>query len=131
MKRISGPLLDRIDIHSAMPRLEYAALAASLPAENSAAIRARVEAARRLQQQRLAERGLFCNAQMGRRELRQERLTADAQSLLEQAFSKMHLSARSYDRILKVARTIADLAQSRAIAAQHVAEAVQLRGGEL
>ena len=130
MKRISGPLLDRIDIHITVPRLNYEELAVQHPAENSAAIRARVEAARQLQQRRLAERGLFCNAQMGRRELRQEKLTADAQALLEQAFSRMHLSARSYDRILKVARTIADLAQENAIAARHVAEAVQLRGGE-
>lgn len=128
MKRISGPLLDRIDIHIQVPRLEYSDLTGNKPAESSAAIRRRVEAARRLQLTRLLPYDSFCNARMAHKQLKATcRLTSGAQALLKQAFAKMSLSARSYDRIVKVGRTIADLDQSGEISEMHIAEAIQLR----
>lgn len=128
MKKISGPLLDRIDIHVHVPRLEYSEIAATVPAEPSAAIRARVAAVRDLQRERLGQYGLFCNAQMGHKHLKKFcPLTKEAQELLKQAFTKMNLSGRGYDRIIKVSRTIADLAGEQIITGQHVAEAIQFR----
>ena len=128
IKRISGPLLDRIDIHIRVPRVEYQELTETIPAEASADIGARVKAARSNQQRRLNKYGLFCNGQMSHRHVKSTcRLTDDAQELLKQAFYKMNLSARGYDRVLKVARTIADLSGEDLISAQAVAEAVHLR----
>lgn len=128
LKKISGPLLDRIDICITVPRLEYGDLAGESAAEPSAAIRARVEAARAVQQQRLARYGLGANAQMGHRHVKATCLLADdARELLRQAFHRLNLSARGYDRVLKVARTIADLAGEERISAAAVAEAVHLR----
>ncbi|MDR3563826.1 MAG: YifB family Mg chelatase-like AAA ATPase [Negativicutes bacterium] len=128
VRKISGPLLDRIDIHIHVPRLEYKDLTSEALAESSAAIGDRVGRARAIQRGRLAKSGLFCNAQMSHRHLKAScRLTVDAQSLLQQAFVKMNLSARGYDRILKVARTIADLAGEADITVQAVAEALHLR----
>lgn len=128
LKKISGPLLDRIDINIAVPRLEYGEIAGDSPAEPSAAIRARVERARAVQQRRLARYGLGANAQMGHRHVKATCLLEDAaQSLLQQAFQRLNLSARGYDRVLKVARTVADLAGEERITALAVAEAIHLR----
>lgn len=127
-RKISGPLLDRIDIHIRVPRVEYKELTASQPAESSAVIRQRVTAARRRQIDRLHDFHAVCNAQMSHAVLKKTcSLTSEAQKLLEQAFNKMNMSARSYDRIIKVARTIADLDDQEKIAQAHVAEAIQLR----
>ena len=127
-RKISGPLLDRIDIHIRVPRVEYKELTASQPAESSAVIRQRVTAARRRQIDRLHDFHAVCNAQMSHAVLKKTcPLTPKAQKLLEQAFNRMNMSARSYDRIIKVARTIADLEAQESISQQHVAEAIQLR----
>lgn len=128
MRRISGPLLDRIDIHIRVARVKYEELSSKQKAESSAVIRQRVEKARELQRKRLKPYGLFCNAQMSHAIIHKEcPLPPEAQKLLEQAFSRLMLSARSYDRIIKVARTIADLAGAKDISAVHIAEAIQLR----
>jgi len=128
VKKISGPLLDRIDINIAVPRLKFQEIAGQAPAESSAAIRERVTAARAVQQRRLARYGLAANAQMGHRHVKATcQMTDDARALLEQVFHRLSLSARGYDRVLKVARTIADLAGEETIAAPAVAEAIHLR----
>lgn len=140
LARISGPLLDRIDIQIEVPSLSYEELAGkSKPSESSADIRRRVTAARKLAADRLAEYssspdgdapavGVHCNADLTPRLIRKFCETdAAASRILEGAFSNMGLSARGYDRILRVARTIADLDGSEIISARHVAEAVQLR----
>ena len=127
-RKISGPLLDRIDIHIRVPRVEYKELTASQPSEPSAVIRRLVTNARDIQLQRLRKFHVICNAQMSHAVLKKTcPLSDNAQKLLERAFDKMNMSARSYDRIIKVARTIADLAQEDEITEQHVAEAIQLR----
>ena len=109
-KRISGPLLDRIDLHISVPAVSYESLRDRHPAESSEAVRERVNAARRIQQVRYAGKGIYSNAQLQPGMMAEMcPVTKSAQMLLEQAFSKLGLSARSYDRILKVARTIADL----------------------
>ena len=127
-RKISGPLLDRIDIHIRVPRVEYKELSSTQKAEPSERIRRRVTAARQVQHDRLKEYGIFCNAQMNHAVLRKTcPLDKSAQKLLEQAFRVMNLSARSYDRIVKVARTVADLGNSPAIQDAHIAEAIQLR----
>jgi magnesium chelatase family protein len=124
--RISGPLLDRIDLHIEVPPVHYRDLAAASPEESSATIRARSQAARARQQQRYAADGLFCNAHMLPKHLRAYcRLEPSGRQLLEAAMGRLGLSARGYDRVLKVARTIADLAGVEAIGAEHVAEALQ------
>ena len=127
-QKISGPLLDRMDIHLWVPRVKYDELAARKRAESSAEIRKRVVAARKIQLSRLKKYHLFCNAQMNHALLQKLCvLEPAAQQLLKQAFQQMGLSARAYDRIVKVARTIADLAGEKNIQAAHVAEAIQLR----
>lgn len=127
-QRISGPLLDRIDIHIQVPRVKYEELSSSKRAESSAKIRQRVTAARKIQLQRLKDYHIFCNAQMNHAMLQKLcPLEPQARALLEHAFRQMNLSARSYDRIIKVARTIADLAGAENIEAPHIAEAIQLR----
>ena len=127
-QRISGPLLDRIDIHIQVPQVKYEELSSAKRAESSAKIRQRVAAARKIQLQRLKKYHIFCNAQMNHAMLQKLcPLEPQAKALLEQAFRQKHLSARSYDRIIKVARTIADLAGAENIAAPHIAEAIQLR----
>ena len=127
--RISGPLLDRIDLHVEVPAVKFRELTMERPGESSADIRQRVIAARRSQQQRFAARPrVTCNARMGAKELKQFcALDEGTLNLLKMAMSDMNLSARAYDRILKVARTIADLAGSEAIIADHISEAIQYR----
>jgi magnesium chelatase family protein len=126
--RISGPLLDRIDLIVEVPALEYEELRRRTPSEPSAAIKARVNAARQVQRERFGGDGTMCNAHLGTKELRQFcALSAEGEELMHQAFDAMGLSARSYDRILRVARTIADLAGSETIEPEHVAEAIQYR----
>ena len=129
-KRISGPLLDRIDIFIEVPRVEYEKLAANSTGEPSEAIRGRVERARQVQAQRFADSPLLCNAEMMPTEVRrycQAVLDEQAQSLLRLAMTQLSLSARAFHRVLKLARTIADLAGSERITSPHLAEAVQYR----
>jgi len=127
-RKISGPLLDRIDIHIRVPRVEYKELTSVAKAESSVEIRKRVTAARNIQLKRLEPYNLFCNAQMSHAMLKKMCvLQPSAQLLLEQVFKKLDLSARSYDRIIKVSRTIADLDKSELILDRHVAEAIKLR----
>ena len=126
--RISGPLLDRIDLIVEVPALDYEELRRRTPSESSAAIKERVNAARQIQRRRFGGDGTMCNAHIGAKELRQFcALSAGGEELMQQAFDAMGLSARSYDRILRVARTIADLAGSETIEPEHVAEAIQYR----
>ena len=127
-KRISGPLLDRIDLHISVPSVPYESLRNRRPAESSESVRERVNAARRIQQQRYAGSGIYSNAQLQPGMMAEMcPVTEGAQVLLQQAFDRLGLSARSYDRILKVARTIADLEGARQIDQTHVAEAIQYR----
>lgn len=126
--RISGPLLDRIDLHIEVPAVKFREITSERTGETSAQIRERVIAARQRQQQRFAGRKLTCNARMGPKELKAHCALDEATlELLKMAMSDMNLSARAYDRILKVARTIADLAGVERITSDHVSEAVQLR----
>jgi magnesium chelatase family protein len=127
-KRISGPLLDRIDIHLDVPRIEYDKLADRRSGERSTAIRGRVQAARGVQETRLRGSALRANADMTASEVqRQCRLDEAGEALMRSAMRQLQLSARSYHRILKLARTIADLAGEDAIRAHHLAEALQYR----
>lgn len=126
--RISGPLLDRIDIQVEVPAVRYRELAAPRPCESSDSIRQRIDRARAIQLERFRGRRMYCNAQMTARDLaRHCRPEAAAEKLLETAMTKLGLSARAYTRILKVARTIADLDRQETIGAAHVAEAIQYR----
>ena len=127
--RVSGPLLDRIDIHVEVPSVAYADLSSREAGEPSNALRARVDRAREVQLRRFqSQPKIFCNAHMQSKEIRKY-CVIDSQSeeLLKLAITRFGLSARAYDRILKVARTIADLEGSEAIEAQHVSEAIQYR----
>ncbi|MGH2509483.1 MAG: YifB family Mg chelatase-like AAA ATPase, partial [Ktedonobacteraceae bacterium] len=127
-KRISGPLLDRIDIHVEVPRIDYEKLADKRKAEDSATIRGRVQVARERQLQRLAGTKFTCNAEMGPSEVSDFCVVDDlGEKLLKAATQQLHLSARAYHRVLKLARTIADLAASEMIQANHIAEAIQYR----
>jgi len=137
-KRISGPLLDRIDIHIEVPRVDYEKLSGDHLGESSEAIRQRVQAARNTQQarftnpdSRISNNGssdIVCNADMCVGEIRQFcRLPDEGQSLMRAAMTQLNLSARAYHRILKLARTIADLAGCEDIQSVHLAEALQYR----
>ena len=129
-KRISGPLLDRIDIFVEVPRVDYEKLAANTTGESSASGRVRVSRGRRVQEERFAESSMICNAEMTPTEVRpycQAVLDEQAQSLLKLAMTQLSLSARAFHRVLKLARTIADMAGSERIASPHLAEAVQYR----
>ncbi len=127
--RISGPLLDRIDLHVEVPPVPFREITSERSGESSAAVRARVVAARRRQEKRFARRPrLTCNARMGSRELKEFcRLDDHTLELLKSAMDHLNFSARAFDRILKVSRTIADLAGAENIDGNHVSEAVQLR----
>ncbi len=126
--KISGPLLDRIDIHVEVPAVPYKKLMDNALAETSAAIRKRVTAAREVQGKRFQNENVFCNAQMSNRHIRRHcRLDDASLRLLEAAINKLGLSARAYNRILKISRTIADLAAAADLSADHVSEAIQYR----
>jgi magnesium chelatase family protein len=145
VSKVSGPLLDRIDIHIEVPAVQYKELRGGAAAEGSAEIRARVLAARERQRARFSHNGdrtgahgrgtpkapsrqVFANAQMNTQQIRMHcELSSDAERLLERAMQQQGLSARAHDRILKVARTIADLAGEQDIAVKHIAEAIQYR----
>jgi len=126
--KISGPLLDRIDIQIEVPAVKYKELSQHQASEDSAAIRTRVNKAREVQLRRFAGRTLFCNAQMTSRDIRKFcQPEAAGEKLLENAMARLGLSARAYTRILKVARTIADLAGEEKVSGAHLAEAIQYR----
>ncbi len=127
-KRLSGPLLDRIDIHVEVPRVDYEKLAGKGESEKSSDVRARVIAARAIQSQRFAGTNLTANSDMGPADIRRYcALDRSAEQLLKAAAQQLQLSARAYHRTLKLARTIADLAMSEAIGPAHLAEAIQYR----
>jgi len=126
--RISGPLLDRIDIHIEVPQVKFQDITAKASGEHSAQIRERVIAGRNVQHRRFEGRRVSCNARMGSRELKEFCAISDETlEMLKVAMHEMQLSARAYDRILKVARTIADLAGDERISSDHVGEALQFR----
>ncbi len=126
--RISGPLVDRIDLHVEVPPVELGEIARTESSETSASVAERVGRARGRQRTRFAGRGIACNAEMSAADLQRDcRLPRDAERLLGSAFTRLGLSARAYGRVLKVSRTIADLAGEERITAAHVAEAVQYR----
>jgi len=129
MSRISGPLLDRIDLHIDVPAVKYKELASRTSGEQSKNIRERVIVAREIQRKRFAGRkGMFSNADMESKEIQTYcRIESAGEELLKMAITKLGLSARAYDRILKVARTIADLAGQSAIRPEHISEAIQYR----
>jgi magnesium chelatase family protein len=126
--KVSGPLLDRIDIQVEVPALRYQELASKDAGEPSSAIRQRVNAARQIQLARFQKRNLHANAQMGTRDIKKYcAVKPEAEKLLEVAINKLGLSARAYSRVLKVSRTIADLEGSEDIQPSHVSEAIQYR----
>ena len=127
--KISGPLLDRIDIHVEVPAVRYKEMASEASGEHSEAVRARVEKVRIIQRERFAGRdGVSCNARMAPKDLKVHcRLDEECQQLLKMAMTELNLSARAYDRILKVSRTIADMERAEQIQSNHVSEAIQYR----
>jgi magnesium chelatase family protein len=130
ISKISGPLLDRIDIHIEVPAVQYKELRGGAATEGSAQIRARVMAARERQRQRFKAHNekIYANAQMTTRQIRAYcELSPDAERLLERAMQQQGLTARAHDRILKVARTIADLEGVEGLTVAHLAEAIQYR----
>jgi magnesium chelatase family protein len=128
VSKISGPLLDRIDIHIDMPAVKYSELRQTSGGENSQEIRERVVRARDCQLQRFEGEKIYCNAQMSPRQIRKYcNISADCDRLLESAMTRLGLSARAHDRILKVSRTIADIDGSEAISSAHISEAIQYR----
>ena len=129
LNRISGPLLDRIDIHIEIVPVPFEKLSCAKPTEHSEVIRERVIKARKIQEERFKENdGVHCNAQMSSKLLREHtKLSDTSQQLLKVAMQRLNLSARAYDRILKVARTIADLDDAKDIQVEHISEAINYR----
>jgi magnesium chelatase family protein len=129
LRRVSGPLLDRIDLHIEVPAVKLREITGGSTGEKSADIRERVIAARQRQQERFKLKPkITCNARMGTRELKAHCVLDEATlEILKFAMADLNLSARAYDRILKVSRTIADLAASDRITSDHVSEAIQFR----
>ena len=130
MAKISGPLLDRIDLHIEVPAVKYRELASKGPGEHSREIRARVIGSREVQTKRFEGRkGMYCNADLQPKDILSYcKLDSAGEELLKMAITKLGLSARAYDRILKVARTIADLSNFADIRPEHISEAIQYRG---
>ena len=128
LTKISGPLMDRIDIHIEVPSVKYRELASTHPSENSVEIRERVSRAREIQLERLKGEKIYCNAQMVSKQIKKYcSISEDSKNLLEMAIDRLGFSARAHDRILKVARTIADLEGTPNIEANHISEAIQYR----
>jgi len=128
MSKISGPLLDRIDIHIELPSAKYKELSDTKDAESSAIIKARVEKSRSIQRERFKNEGIFYNAQMNTKLIKKYcLLNNEAKELLKMALIELGLSARAYDKILKVSRTITDLAESENIKTEHLSETIQYR----
>ena len=128
LSKISGLLLDRIDLHIEVPALKWKEISSTESSETSADIRGRIGKARALQQKRFEGQGIHCNAQMTTSQLRKYCLLDEpSQTLLKNAMEKFGLSARAYDRILKVARTIADLDNEEDLKSSYIAEAIQYR----
>ncbi len=128
LNRLSGPLLDRIDIHIEVPKVDFEQLSDKRKGESSDEIRRRVMKARKIQEERFRESDIHYNAQMGRKDIEKHcELDATSENLLKNAMEKLNLSARAYDRILKVSRTIADLEGSSEIRPADIAEAIQYR----
>ena len=129
MSKISGPLLDRIDLHIEVPAVKYKELSSKESGESSEKIRARVMQAREIQVQRFKGRkGMYANADLQSKDIREYcKLDGAGEELLKMAITKLGLSARAYDRILKVGRTIADMAGSADIRPEHISEAIQYR----
>ncbi len=126
--RVSGPMLDRLDLHVEVPPVDFDELASRSSEESSVNIRERVNAARKIQQERYSGTGIACNARLSSKLVEQYCvLTDQASAVLKNAFEKMNMSARAYDRVLKVARTVADLDSSEIIESRHIMQAVQLR----
>jgi magnesium chelatase family protein len=127
-KRVSGPLMDRIDIHVEVPAVKYEKLTDDRLGEPSGTVRERVEKAREVQHRRFEGTTMACNADMGPAEIRQFcQVDETGRNLLKAAMQQLHLSARAYHRVIKLARTIADLAGSEQIQTAHIAEAIQYR----
>jgi magnesium chelatase family protein len=130
-QKLSGPLLDRIDLRLDVPRLSKGELLGESPGESSPAVRERVQAARERQRARYASLGVSCNGQLpGPLARREARLSASAEALLAKAVESLALTGRGFDRALKVARTIADLAGAEPTGADHVAEALSYRSAD-
>ncbi len=126
--KISGPLLDRIDIHLEVPFVRYQELTSKQLPESSAQIKERVDKARTIQRERLKEEGILCNASMTHKQVRKFcELGKEEKDLLKMAMLELNFSARAYDKILKIARTIGDLAGSEQIKTEHLSEAIQYR----
>lgn len=126
--KISGPLLDRMDIHVEVPPVEYKELSRPSPSESSLSIRERVNKARLMQQERFGDTGIHCNARITPATLHEFcRMTDDASKVLQMSFDRLKLSGRAYDRIVKVARTVADLDGEEIISSQHIMEAIHYR----
>ena len=132
MAKISGPMLDRMDLHVEVPSVEFEAMRRREKPESSAQVKSRVNAARSRQADRFAGTGVSCNANMTPAMVGEYcKLDAAGERILKAAFDRMGLTARSHDRILRVARTIADLEGETSIAAPHLAEAIQYRNTEI
>lgn len=126
--KISGPLMDRIDIHVEVPAVPYRDLMTDFPSEHSEEIKKRVSVARLVQTERFAKSKIYCNAQMNSRQIKKYCKIDDVScGLIESAVDKLGLSARAFNRILKIARTIADLAGKTDIESEHISEAIQYR----
>lgn len=126
--KVSGPLMDRIDIHIEVPAIKFNEISSDATAEPSTSIRERVTRARQVQQERFKSDGIFANAHMKPRHIRKYcKIEEDSLHLMEMAMNRLGLSARAYNRILKVSRTIADLENSEQIGSQHISEAIQYR----
>ena len=128
MVKISGPLLDRIDIQVEVPSVKYSKLEVEQPSESSEAIRKRVNKARKIQIERYKENGIFSNSELTPKLMNKYcKLDEAGKKILKNAIEKLGLSARAHDRIIKVSRTIADLEEKQNIEAKHIAEAIQYR----